>query len=480
MRLRTTGSPARAGGAFLPWLWLALLLACAGGCSSYPTVVAREARAQAVPSIAGARGPLTRRQSAAILEKLHQQSGASDILQRHVALEEAVSGSPLLVGNKVTLLKDGPVTYKAMFEAIERSRDSINMETYIFEDDEVGRRFADALMKKQSEGVQVNVIYDSLGSVKAPREFFERMKQAGIRVLEYAPINPLEARKAYSLNHRDHRKLLIVDGTVVFNGGINISAVYSSSPSSGRGSSPGRGSATEGKKADEIPWRDTHVRLEGPIAREFQKLFLDTWQRQHGEPLPERRYLRDLKPDGSHLVRAIASQSEDDLSPIYVTLVSAINNAEKSIDITIAYFIPDEQLMSAITDAAARGVRVRIILPGQTDFWAVWHAGRSRYERLLQAGVQVYERSEAVLHAKTLVVDNVWSSIGSTNFDPRSFLHNDEVNSVVLGYDFASEMTAMFEDDVGHSKAITLEDWRRRPVSDRVREWASRVWEYWM
>lgn len=483
---RRVPGPARS-----PWrafgLALGLLVAWFAGCASLPDVSARE-DGRAPPQVAQvstAKGPLTREQSAAILEKLRQQSGATDILQRHVALEEAVSGSPLVAGNKVTLLKDGPATYRSMFEAIARARDSINLEIYIFEDDEVGRRFAQTLMDKQSKGVQVNVIYDSLGSVKAPREFFDRMREAGIKVLEYGPINPLEARKAYSLNHRDHRKLLIVDGSIVFTGGINISAVYSSSPG---GSAPrtrgpsGSGEVENPEKTgpEDVPWRDTHVRLEGPIATEFQKLFLDTWERQHGEPLPQRRYLRTLKPDGMHLARAIASRSDDPASPIYVTLISAIDNAEKSIDITVAYFLPDEQLVHALSSAAARGVKVRLVLPGQSDFWAVLAAGRSHYAELLKAGIGIYERRAALLHAKTVMIDSVWSTIGSTNLDPRSFLHNDEANVVVLGYDFASQMGAMFEEDVRASKPITREDWERRPVSERMKEWAARLWEYWM
>jgi cardiolipin synthase len=222
------------------------------------------------------------------------------------------------------------------------------------------------------------------------------------------------------------------------------------------------------------------VRLEGPVTREIQKLFLDTWARQKGEPLPERRYYPPQREAGNHLVRAIGSVSDDENSPIYVTLMSAITNAEKSIDITVAYFLPDPQLLGALTEAAQRGVAVRLVLPSQSDFWAVFHAGRSRYADLLRAGVKIHERRASILHAKTVVVDDVWSTVGSTNLDPRSFLHNDEVNAVVLGYDFAREMKAMFENDVSESDAITAEAWRRRPLGNRAREWAARLWEYWM
>jgi cardiolipin synthase len=460
-------------GAAARWLALSCCLAWMSGCLSYPTVPAGPLTVSAQRAqVSGARGPLSRQESAAILDRIRKESGADDILLRHVALEEAISGSPLVAGNKISLLQDGPATYKAMFEAIERARDHINLETYIFEDDEVGERFAAALLAKQKRGVQVNVIYDSVGSIKTGRAFFDRLRQEGIRVLEYGPVNPLAARKDYSLNSRDHRKILIVDGTVAFIGGINISSVYSSRPSSGRRPSPA--------EPKDVAWRDTHVRIEGPVTREFQKLFLDTWARQKGEPLPERRYYPPPRNGGNHLVRAIGSLSDDENSPIYVTLMSAVTNAETSIDITVAYFLPDPQLLGALTDAARRGVAVRLVLPSQSDFWAVFHAGRSRYADLLRAGVKIYERRASVLHAKTVVVDDVWSTIGSTNLDPRSFLHNDEVNAVVLGYDFAREMKAMFENDVKESDAITAEAWRRRPLGDRAREWGARLWEYWM
>jgi cardiolipin synthase len=457
---------------------LALCLAVAAGCASFSAAPAPSDIAAKAPRVSGVRGPLSREESAAILAKVKQKSGADDILLRHVAVEEAVARSPLVAGNAVSLLEDGPATYKAMFAAIERARDHINLQTYIFEDDEVGQRFAEALMAKQAKGVQVNLIYDSVGSIRTPKEFFERMRGAGVRVLEFGPVNPLASRKGYSLNQRDHRKLLIADGRVAFIGGINISSVYSSSPSLSR--------PAPSADARDIPWRDTHVRIEGPVVREFQKLFLGTWEKQRGEPLPQKRYFPQPsssagagKPEG-HLVRALASDADDAYSPIYVTLLSAIDSAESSIDVTMAYFLPDDRLLGAITGAASRGVKVRIVLPSKSDFWAVFHAGRARYSALLRAGVQVYERGDALLHAKTAVIDGVWSTVGSTNFDPRSFLHNDEVNAVILGHEFAREMTAMFEKDLRESTAITAEAWRGRSITDRVKELASRVWEYWM
>ena len=459
-------------------LAFALSLLWVGGCLSLPSVPSPAETPREAPQVQGARGPLSRQESAAILQKLKAKSGADGILERHVALEEAVAGNPLVGGNKVALLQDGPATYQAMFKAMRAARDHINLETYIFEDDEIGRRFAEMLIEQQARGVQVNVIYDSFGSIKTPRAFFDHLREAGIRVLEFGPVNPLEIRKEYALTHRDHQKLMVVDGRVAFIGGINISAVYSSSSFGRRSAS---GPSREPKGAKDLPWRDTEVRIEGPVVRDFQKLFLDTWNRQNPkQPLPQRNYFPELKSAGPDLVRAIGSDADEAYSPMYVTLVSAINNAETNIGITAAYFLPDPQLMDALTAAARRGVPVTLVLPSQSDFGLVFNAGRSRYEALLEAGVKIYERREALLHAKTMFVDGVWSTIGSTNIDPLSFLHNDEANAVVLGFDFAGQMQAMFERDIAQSKRVTLQEWRHRPIRDRVMEWAGRLWEYWM
>jgi cardiolipin synthase len=179
-------------------------------------------------------------------------------------------------------------------------------------------------------------------------------------------------------------------------------------------------------------------------------------------------------------VRAIGSAADDPHSLIYLTLLSAITSAEKEIKLTNAYFVPDPQLLDALTGAARRGVNVKLILPSQTDFWAVFHAGRSHYSDLLEAGVIIYERQGALLHSKTAVIDGVWSSVGSTNLDWRSFLHNDELNAVILGREFAQQMEAVFERDIAASKAISADEWRRRPLHFRLQELSARLWEYWL
>ena len=446
------------------------------GCSSLPTIVPDLAHRPGPPvQLEGARGPLSTAHSEAILGRMQSRSPDTGIFDHHLAREEAIVGSPLTAGNQVRLLQDGPATYQAMYAAIMSARDHINMETYILDDDDVGQRFAQALIAKQGEGVQVNLIRDSVGTLGTPAPFFQQLTDSGVRVLEFNPINPLLSRKEWSLNQRDHRKLLIVDGRTAFLGGINISGVYS-------GGSFRFGSKTkpEAGADPDLAWRDTDLQLQGPVVAELQKLFLATWEKQKGAPLPEKNYFPPPERSGPHLVRAIGSSPDDAFSLIYVTLLSAISSAEVSINITNAYFAPDPQLLDALEAAARRGVSVTLILPSQTDSWLVFHAGRNYYEWLLRAGIKIHERRGVVLHSKTALIDGVWATIGSTNLDWRSFLHNYELNAVVLGPDFGKQVQAMFDKDLAASDAITLEAWQRRALDLRVKEWFARVWEYWL
>jgi cardiolipin synthase len=419
----------------------------------------------------GARGPLSAAQSKAILEALRSRGQDTEIFDRHLAIEEAIVGSPLTTGNRVLLLQDGPATYRAMLAAILAAEDHINLETYILDDDEVGQRFAQALIDKQRQGVQVNLIRDSAGTFGTPAAFFQRLADSGIKVLEFNPINPLVARKEWELNQRDHRKLLIVDGRTAFLGGINISSVYSGGSFSQRSRA-----RPDGNPA----WRDTDLQLEGPVVAEFQKLFLATWETQKGEPLTAKNYFPRLESAGRQVVRAIGSSPDEPYSLIYATLLSAIGSAETSVYLTNAYFAPDPQLLAALEAAARRGVDVMLILPSQTDSWLVFHAGRGYYEQLLRAGVKIYERRGMILHSKTALVDGVWTTVGSTNLDWRSFLHNHELNAVVLGVEFGNQVQAMFEKDLAASDAITLKQWERRPLHLRLKELLARVWEYWL
>jgi len=450
------------------------LLAALAGCGTLPIIVPDMGMRRGEPvQLEGAFGPLTSRQSKAIVDRLKSGGAETSVFDRHLALEQAIVGSPLVVGNKVVLLQDGPATFQAMLTAIRDARDHINMETYTIEDDEVGNRFADALIEKQAQGVQVNFIYDSVGAINAPKAFFKRLTDSGIKVLEFNPINPLTAKKGWNVNHRDHRKLLIADGQSAFLGGVNISSVYSGGSFTQR--SKGRPEGEPGP-----PWRDTHLQVDGPVVAEFQKLFLATWEKQKGEALAPRNYLPKPGSKGKEVVRAIGSSPDEPYSLFYATLLSAIGSAETSVYLTNAYFVPDPQLLAALKDAAQRGVDVKIILPSHSDSWLVFHVGRSFYEELLSAGVKIYERRDALLHAKTALIDGVWSTVGSTNLDWRSFLHNDEVNAVILGQEFGVQMQAMFEKDLASSNPITLEQWNRRSISDRLKETGARLWQYWL
>jgi cardiolipin synthase A/B len=448
------------------------ILALGNACATLPNVsdVIDEAPAsQKHRQIASSRGLLSPQQSKAIMERLKRSVAPTDILGRHTAVVESVTESPLTKGNKVTLLADGKATYAAMFKALQKARDHINLESYIIEDDETGRKFADLLLQKQAEGVQVNLIYDSMGSMNTPASFFQRLRDGGIQVVGFNPINPLKAREEWGLTHRDHRKILIADGKIAIIGGINISEVYSSSPLKRR----------RGKKTP-IHWRDTDIQIEGPAVAEFQKLFLDTWQKQKGPKLAERNDSPDLKEAGNSLVRVVASTPGETNRTPFIMYVSAIIFAEHSIHMTNSYFIPDDQIVKALTDAAGRGVDVKIILPGTTDSQLALYAQRHYYSELLKSGVKLYEHSTSLLHAKTAVVDKVWSTIGSTNMDYLSLLSNDEVNAVILSHEFAGEMEKMFVGDLTDSRQILLDEWEQRSLLPKIREWFVNLFVRWL
>ena len=446
-----------------------LCLLAAAACARLPdtdALIQRHTRQAA--RFENARGPLSAQKSAAIVAELKRKSGDIDILDKQIALEQAIVGSPLTLGNQVTLLQDGAATYAAMFAAIRKARNHINLESYIIEDDAMGQQFADLLLEQQGRGVQVNVIYDSVGAFNTPKAFFERLTSGGVAVLEFNPINPLSAKAQWLVNNRDHRKLLVVDGQTAFIGGINISSVYAS----GSATRP-RGKATGNIAA----WRDTDLQVEGPVVGELQKLFIETWEKQRGKPLADKAYFPALKVQGKDIVRAIGSTPDAPYSLIYVTLMSAIGNAEKHVYLTNAYFVPDPQLLEALADAARRGVDVKLILPSHSDSDVVFHAGRSHYLALLKAGVRIYERQGALLHSKTALIDGVWSCVGSSNLDWRSFLDNDEINVVVLGREFGQQMQAMFAKDLDASVAIDPATWEGRSPMLRVKEWGASLWQ---
>lgn len=448
--------------------------------------------------IAHERGEQGYRESRAIVQRLDADTRERDFLQRHLDVEAAVSGAPLVSGNAVRLLADGPATYAAMERAISSARHYVRMETYIFDDDEIGNLFADLLIEKSRAGVDVAVAVDAVGTLATPDELFQRMREAGVKVLVFNPVNPLAARAGWSINQRNHRKVLVVDGKVGFVGGINLSDVYASSPlgsgsngdsgsgigSGSRGS--GRKGADEGKpqgtdSGGEPPWRDTHVEIRGPAVEQIEAVFEAGWREQDGPPLTARAYLAERPEAGPLVVRILANQpGAGDSYAIYLTLMSAISSAQESIGVTMAYFVPDPAFIQALKDAAQRGVEVVLVLPGFSDSSLVFHAGRSHYTELMEAGVQIYERRDALLHAKTVVIDGVWSTVGSSNMDWRSFALNHEINAVILGPAFGAEMQALFRRDVAASRRIDPQEWDSRPMSDRFMEAFSRLFERWL
>jgi cardiolipin synthase len=451
---------------------LVSVLTLSGGCATLPNVsemIDETPTAQKPRQIVSSKGLLSPEKSKAIMERLKRSVDPTDILERHTAVVESVTESPLTKGNKVTLLADGQAAYAAMLKAIQNAGDHINLETFIIEDDEVGRRFTDLLLQKQAEGVQVNLIYDSVGSFSTPASFFQRLRDGGIQVVEFNPVNPFKAHGHWLLAHPDHRKILIIDGKVAIAGGINISSVYSS-----------RLSGRRQVKGAPLPWRDTDVQIEGPAVAEFQKLFLDTWQKQKGPKLSERNYFPDLKEEGNALVRVVGSTPGQDNRITFIVYVSAITFAEHSVHLTNAYFIPDDQILDAFTDAARRGVDVKIILPSTSDSSLALYAARYNYSELLKSGVKLFERRNALLHAKTAVIDGVWSTVGSTNMDYWSFLSDDEVNAVILSREFAIEMEKMFAKDLAESDQIKWEEWKERPLFPRLREWFAHLFSHWM
>lgn len=456
------------------FLLLVSIVTLFGACATLPNVSEMTDEASTTrktAQIASNKGLLSPKQSKALMERLQRSVDAKDILERYSAVIESVSESPLTKGNKVTLLVDGAATYAAMFKAIENAGDHINLETYIMEDieDERGQKFGDLLLQKQAQGVHVNLIYDSVGSYTTPAAFFQRLRDGGIKVVEFNPINPLKARGKWRLAKSDHRKILIVDGRVAITGGVNISQVYSSSLS-------GR----EKEKGPQMPWRDTDVQIEGPAVAEFQKLFLDTWSNQKGVQLAEGRYFPALKEEGQALVGVLGSTPGEANRLTFIMYVAAITFAENSLHMTNAYFVPDPQTVEALTDAAKRGVDVKIILPGTTDSSLVQYAGQYHYSHLLKSGVKLYKRRNALLHAKTLVIDGIWSTVGSTNMDFWSFSSNDEVNAVILNREFALAMEKMFAGDLAESDQIQWEDWKRRPIFHKIRDWFSHLFDHWL
>jgi cardiolipin synthase len=457
------------GSIFAPFR-IGILCGCLAlaGCVEAPVFDEKGAAAHPASEIEmmGARGPLSQKQSKAVLSRLAAQAPDAGALERHLAVEQAVAESPLFAGNEVRILRDGEQTFSAMFAAIHGAKHYLYLEYYIFEDVACdGEQLLEVLIAKVQEGVHVQVIYDGIGSITTPADFFTKLQAAGIQVVQFNPPNPLHAGGHFSLNDRDHRKMLIADGTVVIVGGVNLSSTYQSAPGSSSASSP------------QDVWHDTDLEISGPVVVQLEKLFHEHW-REQGGPAPGAA--TDSPPpnaEGTEVVRIIGSAPSRLKSRYYVTVLSAIRNSEKNIWMTAAYFAPTHREKEDLIHAARRGVDVRLLLPSHSDSSPALHVQHSHYEALLRSGVKIYERNDGILHSKTMVVDGVWSITGSSNFDYRSVLFNDEVDAVVIGKNTGEQLSTLFESDIQNAQAIDLETWQKRSTLTKLREQFWRLWE---
>jgi cardiolipin synthase len=362
----------------------------------------------------------------------------------------ALTGSPMSEGNRVTILKNGIEIFPAMLAAIRDAKRTINLEFYIYWDGEIGRKFAEALAEKARSGVAVKVILDAVGSAPMSRSLVNFMARNGIDIEWY---HPLRWYTLSTLNHRTHRKLLVVDGMIGFSGGVGIADEWL------------------GDADAKNHWRDTVAAVEGPVVTQLQSAFMDNWVKSRGELLTGLDYFPALAPAGPHLTQVLKSSPTEGSSTVKLLYIISIVSAVKSIYISNAYFVPDADTTRALEGAVRRGVDVRVIVPGEfTDVPIVRQASRWHYELLLRRGIRIFEFQPTMMHAKTMVVDGAWSTIGSSNFDDRSFRLNDEVNINVYNDDIAAQMETMFHADLARSEEVTLRKWFRRGWLDKTKE----------
>lgn len=421
--------------------------------------------------------PQTTVRSGARLDRLHGPSGepAARRLRRFFRSRRASRKADLgplayspsperhSPGNRLALLIDGDQAFPAMLEAIQRAKRFVHLETYILADDEVGRLFARALVDRARAGVAVRVLFDSVGSLRLPSDYVRELQESGVEVVEFRPI-----RRSWLSRHlyrRDHRKILVVDGNLGFTGGLNVSSDYASI-----------GHEREG-------WRDTHVRVEGPVVFELEALFRATWQREGGAPYPAHPAAPAREsgaPAEEGELAAVIASDGGHRSVIRRHYLHAILSARETIFIANAYFVPDRGLLRALRRARARGVRVAILVPSESDVPLVQRASEHLYDRLLRRGAEIYSWPRTHMHAKTAVVDGVWSVVGSYNLDSVSLFQNHEAVIECIGRRFGAWMNEQFERDVRECQRVTLAEWRKRPVSRLIVEWLAYRMRHWL
>jgi len=356
-------------------------------------------------------------------------------------------------GNRLEMLIDGDQAFPAMLEAIHQATSFVHLETYILADDEVGRLFARALCERARAGVSVRVLFDSLGSLRLPSDYVRQLTDSSVEVIEFRPVRKLLfSRRGY---RRDHRKILLVDGKVGFTGGLNVSSDYASIGFESKG------------------WRDTHVKAEGPVVSELEALFRATWQRSGGAAYPAYPSRFEEEPAAAEdtVLAAVIASDGGRRSVIRQHYLHAILSARETIFIANAYFVPDRGLIRALRRAAARGVRVAILVPTESDVALVQRASEHLFDRLLRRGVEIYQWPETHMHAKTAVVDGVWSVVGSYNLDAVSLFQNNELVIESVGASFGAWMNEQFARDQRECHRVRLTEWRRRPVWRRLVEW---------
>ena len=388
-------------------------------------------------------------------------------LERKVAHRHAISdpqfrremsvllGPSLLPGNEVIDYQNGDEIFPAMLAAIRGAQKTITLETYIYWSGTVGKEFSEALSERARAGVKVHLIIDWAGSYNMDEDLLKQMQAAGVNVQRYRPLHWYNLAR---LNNRTHRKLLVVDGRVGFTGGVGIASEWT------------------GHAQDASHWRDTHLEMKGPAVAQMQSVFLDNWMKATGEVLHGDAYFPALVSEGSSRAQMFSSSPSGGSESMQLMYLMAITAAARSIDLSAAYFVPDELTVQALVAAMARGVKLRIIVPGpHIDSETVRSASRAGWGPLLAAGAVIAEYQPTMFHCKVLVVDGLLVSLGSTNFDNRSFRLNDEATLNILDADFAREQTRVFEDDLAKSRVVGLVEWLNRPMKERIAERLSRL-----